>query len=130
MIGRSAVRILIATVALLVLYALVPIPGSSGLGALVGLIIGLVAFLGLIGWQIRGVSRDAHPVMRGVEVVALALPLLAVVFAFTYVSISTADPAAFSEHLSRVDALYYTVVTISTVGYGTSLPCRTGRESW
>ena len=122
LIIRSALRILAATAGLLILYALVPIPGTSGAGALVGLIIGLVVFVGLVGWQIRAVAGAENPVLRAVEVVALALPLLALVFAFTYVSISRADPAAFSEHLNRVDALYYTVVTISTVGYGDIAP--------
>lgn len=122
LIIRSAVRILAATGALLVLYAVVPIPGTSGIGALVGLVIGLLVFVGLVGWQIRAIAGAANPVMRAVEVVALTLPLLALVFAFTYVAISRADPEAFSEHLSRVDALYYTVTTISTVGYGDIAP--------
>ena len=117
-IGGSALRILVATVGLTVLYAVVPIPGTSGAGAFVGMMIGLVAFVVLVGYQIGTIARSEIPVMRAVEVVALALPLLAIVFAFTYVSISRADSAAFSEHLSRVDALYYTVSTISTVGFG------------
>jgi voltage-gated potassium channel len=118
MIARSGLRILAATVGLLVLYAFVPVPGTSGAGALVGLTIGLAVFVALVGWQIRGVARAQHPVMRAVEVIALALPMLAVVFAFTYLSISRADPASFSEHLNHVDAMYYTVSTISTVGFG------------
>ena len=115
-------RILAATATLLVLYAVVPIPGTSGLGALLGLIVGLLVFVGLVGWQIRAIAGAHYPVMRAVEVVALALPLLTFVFAFTYVSVSDADPAAFSEPLNRVGALYYTVVTLSTVGYGDISP--------
>ena len=122
LIVRSALRIFVAAGALLVLYALVPIPGASGSGALVGLILGLLVFVGLVGWQLRAIARAANPVMRAVEVVALTLSLLALVFAFTYVSVSRADPAAFSEELNRVDALYYTVTTISTVGYGDIAP--------
>lgn len=118
LIVRSALRILAATMGLLVLYALIPIPGTSGAGALVGLIAGLVVVVGLVGWQIRAIAGAANPVLRAVEVVTLALPLLTVVFAFTYLSISRADPAAFSEHLNRVDAVYYAVSMISTVGFG------------
>jgi voltage-gated potassium channel len=118
MIARSGLRILVTTVGLLVLYALVPAAGRSGAGALVGLIIGLVVFVALIGWQIRAIARAEHPVARAVEVIALALPMLMVVFAFTYLSISRADPGSFSEHLDRIDAIYYTVSTISTVGFG------------
>jgi voltage-gated potassium channel len=118
MIARSGLRILAATVGLLVLYAFVPVPGTSGAGAFAGLLIGLGVFVALVGWQIRGIARAEHPVMRAVEVIALALPMLAVVFAFTYLSISRADPASFSEQLNHVDAMYYTVSTISTVGFG------------
>ena len=62
--------------------------------------------------------RSEHPLLSAVELIAFALPVLIVVFAFTYLSISRADAASFSEHLSRVDALYYTVSTMSTVGFG------------
>jgi hypothetical protein len=106
------------TVGLLLLYVFVPVPGRSGVGALLGLIGGLVVVLILVGWQIRGIVRAQHPVLRAVEVLAFALPLLVVVFAFTYLSLSRADSGSFSEHLSRVDALYYAVSTICTVGFG------------
>ena len=118
MIAGSVLRIFAATVGLLALYALVPVPGSSGAGAFVGLISGLAVFVVIVGWQIRTIARSEHPVMRAVEVIAVALPVVAVVFAFTYLSISRADSASFSEHLNRVDAMYYTVSTISTVGFG------------
>jgi Ion channel len=118
LIVGSSLRILVATAGLLVLYALVPIPGTSGAGALVGLIVGLVVFVALVGWQIRAIAGAQNPLMRAVEVIALALPLLSLVFAFTYLSVSRADPVAFSEHLNRVDALYFTVSIISTVGFG------------
>jgi hypothetical protein len=72
----------------------------------------------LAGWQIRTILRAQHPVLRAGEVTTFAFLLLVVVFAFTYLSLSRAYPASFSEHLDRVGALYYTVSTISTVGFG------------
>jgi voltage-gated potassium channel len=118
LIARSALRILITTLGLLVLYLFVPVPGTSGAGALAGLIAGLVVFVVLVGRQIRTILRAEHPLMRAIEVVAFAIPLLVVVFAFTYLSLSRADSASFSEHLSRIAALYYTVSTLCTVGFG------------
>jgi voltage-gated potassium channel len=118
MIIRSGIRILAMTGGLLVLYALVPIPGTSGIGALVGMAIGLIGFLGLIGVQIRTIVRAEHPVLRAFEVVAFAVPLLVAVFAFTYLSLSRQEAVSFTEHLDRVGALYYTVSTLSTVGFG------------
>lgn len=119
LILRTALRILGLTLGLLVLYALVPVPGdSSEAAALLGMIGGLLLFVVLVGWQIRQIMGDRQPVLRAIEAVALAIPLLVVVFAFTYLTLSRADPASFSEHLDRVDAFYYTVSTLTTVGFG------------
>ncbi|WP_232212844.1 ion channel [Saccharomonospora saliphila] len=46
------------------------------------------------------------------------MPLLLVVFASTYTLLSGADPAAFTEVISRTDALYFTVTVFATVGFG------------
>jgi voltage-gated potassium channel len=117
-IAGTGLRILATTTGLLILYAAVPVPGTSGVGALIGLIVGFVVFVGLVGWQIRSILSAEHPILRGIEVVAFALVLLIVVFAFAYLSIARADAAAFSEELDHVGALYYTVSTVSTVGFG------------
>jgi len=119
LIVRSALRILGLVVGLLVLYAVVPVPGDrSEAVALLGMICGLLAFVILVGWQIRQIANDRRPVLRAIEAVALAIPLLIVVFAFTYLTLSRAEPASFSEDLGRVDAFYYTVSTLTTVGFG------------
>ena len=48
--------------------------------------------------------------------------LLVVVFASAYVAVTRSDPAAFSERLSRGDAVYFTITTLATVGYGDITP--------
>lgn len=111
---------------MLLLYAFVPIPGTSGAVAVLGMIAGLALFVVLVGWQLHTIMRAEHPVLRAVEAVAFALPLLIVVFAFTYLTISRSDPQSFSEHLSRVDAMYFTVSTVSTVGLGDITPTSAG----
>jgi voltage-gated potassium channel len=118
MVTQSVARVVATTVALFALYAVVPIPGRSGAAALVGLIAGLLAFAALVGWQVRSIVRARQPVLRAIEVVALAIPLLVVLFGFVYLWVSDADPAAFSEKLNRIDALYYAVSVVSTLGFG------------
>ncbi|HYI98611.1 MAG TPA: potassium channel family protein [Thermoleophilaceae bacterium] len=119
LIARSALSILGLTIGLLALYALVPVPGdSSGAAALVSMIGGLLLFVVLVGWRIHRIMSDQHPVLRAIEAVTVAVPLLVVVFAFSYLTLSRADPASFSEDLGRVDAFYYTVSTLTTVGFG------------
>ncbi len=126
MLVRSGLRIFGIALGMLLLYAVVPVPGTSGAAALLGLVAGLLLFVVLVGWQLHTIVRAEHPVLRAVEAIAFALPMLIVVFAFTYLTISRADPQSFSEPLGRVDAMYFTVSTLSTVGLGDITPVTPG----
>jgi voltage-gated potassium channel Kch len=41
-----------------------------------------------------------------------------VAFSLTYVLMAQADPAAFSEPMTKSAAIYFTVTTVATVGFG------------
>lgn len=126
MLVRSGLRIFGIALGMLLLYAVVPVPGNSGAAALLGMVVGLLLFVVLVGWQLHTIVRAEHPVLRAVEAIAFALPMLIVVFAFTYLTISHADPQSFSEPLGRVDSMYFTVSTVSTVGLGDITPSSPG----
>jgi voltage-gated potassium channel len=123
---RSALRLLGIALGMLLVYALLPVPGTSGAAALLGLVGGLLLFVVLVGWQLRTIVRAEHPVLRAVEVIVFAVPMLIVIFAFTFLTISRADPQSFSEPLGRVDAMYFTVSTVATVGFGDITPTSAG----
>jgi voltage-gated potassium channel len=123
---RSALRLLGIALGMFLLYALVPVPGTSGAAALLGMVIGLLFFVVLVGWQLRTIVRAEHPVLRAAEVIVFAVPMLVVIFAFTFLTISRADPQSFSEPLGRVDAMYFTVSTLATVGFGDITPASAG----
>jgi voltage-gated potassium channel len=126
MLVESGARIVATMVAMFALYAVLPIPGTSGAAALAGLIAGLLAFTVLVGWQIHSIVSARQPVLRAIEVVAFALPLLVVVFAYVYLWISQSDPGAFSEELDRIGAVYYAVSIVSTLGFGDISPITDG----
>jgi voltage-gated potassium channel len=115
---RSAVRILGSTVVLVVLYALLPAASNSSAKTLIELIIGLAVFLAVLAWQVISILDAEYPEVRAVETLALAVPLLIIVFAFTYLSLSHVHASNFSEPLDHVGAVYFTVTVISTVGFG------------
>jgi voltage-gated potassium channel len=115
---RSALRIVTSTVVLVVLYALLPAASNSSARTLIQLFVGLAVFLGLLGWQVLSILDAEHPELRAVETLALAVPVLIVVFAFTYLSLSHARATNFSEPLDHVGAVYFAVTVISTVGFG------------
>ncbi|MFI2437165.1 potassium channel family protein [Streptomyces sp. NPDC018693] len=121
-------RAALIAVGLVTAYYLLPLDerGTAGTSAL--LVGGLLAVLLVFGWEVRVISRSPHPRLKAVEALAATLVLFLVLFAGTYYLLDRNTPGSFSEPLTRTDALYFTLTTFSTVGYGdiTALS-RTGR---
>jgi voltage-gated potassium channel len=115
---RSATRIVFSTVVLLGLYAVLPAASHTGVRVLAELILGLVVFAVLLVWQFRTIIEADHPEIRAIEALAVAAPALIIVFAFTYLSLSHANPSNFTERLNHIGAMYFTVTTVATVGFG------------
>ena len=69
-------------------------------------------------WQVRAIAGARYPGLRAAEALGLVLPLYLVLFASTYFVMERASAAAFTEPLTRTDALYFAVTVFSTVGFG------------
>lgn len=111
------------TVALLVIvYFSLPLRAREDDGTLVLFLVGLALLVGMIVWQLRAVTTAVHPALRAVEAFASAIPLFVLLFASAYVVLDGARPGTFSEPMSRVDALYFTVTVFATVGFGDIAP--------
>lgn len=79
--------------------------------------LGLVVVAALLVLQVRRQFRAwEDPTVRVQSVLGLLSPAMAL-FAITYYALAR-DPGEFSGLESRTDALYFTVVTLGTVGYG------------
>ena len=117
-IVRSTLRAAGSTAALVVIYYLLPLDRSSTAVAVTQLIIGLVALIGLVTYQVRSIIRSSFPLLRGVEALATTIPLFLLLFAATYVVLAAISAGNFSQPLSRTDAIYFTVTVFATVGFG------------
>ncbi|MGW3204388.1 potassium channel family protein [Streptomyces sp. NPDC001135] len=89
-------------------------------GVATGLILagGLLAVCLFFGWEVWLILRSPSPRLKAAETLAVTVPLYLVLFASGYYLLGRAVPGSFSEHLSRTDALYFTLSTFSTVGFG------------
>lgn len=115
---RVAARVIVVSSVLLVLYFVIPYRGLDEWGPLIGLVLGLAAVVILIGSQIRRIVRSTHPELRAIEALAATLPLFILLFASAYYALSVADQGNFTASLTRIDALYFTVTVLATVGFG------------
>jgi hypothetical protein len=123
----TTVRSLALFVVIMGIYFLVPVGdwGADGIGVL-RLALGVLLFAGVLVWQIRQIFRSSVPALQAVEALIVAIPTFIVVYASAYASISTASPGSFTEPLDKTGALYFTIVTLGTVGYGDIAPVTSG----
>ena len=88
----------------------------------VQLIVWFVLLVLVLVWEVRGILRSQHPWPRAAESAALSVACLVLPFASTYVLMAQATPGSFTEPLSRMDGVYFTVTVFSTVGFGDIAP--------
>jgi voltage-gated potassium channel len=83
---------------------------------------GMVIFAGITAWQVRKIAGARYPGVKAAETLGLIFPLYLLIFASTYYVMARASATAFTEPLTRTDALYFTVTVFSTVGFGDIAP--------
>jgi hypothetical protein len=82
------------------------------------LLAGVTLLVGVIAWQIRAVLRSDYPTLRAVEAIIFTVTIYLLGFAMTYFVMGRDLAENFSEPLTRIDALYFTITVFATVGFG------------
>jgi voltage-gated potassium channel len=114
----SVVRLSVWTSLLIGLYALAPLGSKPGGVIVAELALALLVFAALVSWQIITVIRSPYPGLRAAEAVAVSLTLLILVFASTFFVTEQAYPGSFTQSMTRIDAVYFTVTVFASVGFG------------
>jgi hypothetical protein len=123
---RQAVRVMVVRSVLilgtmLALYALLPFDTDHWW---VAAIVGGASVLAIVPLTVRRVQAlqiSERPIIEAVEALVLLLGLLIFGFASVYLTLDRSGTAMNGMH-TRLDSLYYTVTTLSTVGYGDITP--------
>jgi voltage-gated potassium channel len=120
--GPPALRNLATLVLVLVVYFAVPVKrlGTdwSAVASVVGLLLGIVLLAWLITGQVRRHMRaDADHAVR-IQSLLMLLYLAVLLFALGYFVLARSTDDQFAGLETRVDALYFTMTTLATVGFG------------
>jgi voltage-gated potassium channel len=118
-IAWGLVRALASTAALVAVYFLAPLDRLRSIPLGLTLAVAVVLLIAIGTWQVRAISTSPHPRLRGIESLAVTVPLYILLFAAAYYGMAVQDPTSFNaDALTRVDTLYFAVTIFSSVGFG------------
>jgi Ion channel len=119
---RFLIRAVASTAALIALYYAVPLKDFHGAVSVVLLIAALLGVAAIVAWQVSAIFRADYPGLQAIQALAIVIPLFLLLFSASYYVMAYQAHDSFSETLTRTEALYFTVTTFSTVGYGDIVP--------
>jgi len=114
---RSLLRSGLIVIGLTFAYARLPLRGDL---RWLGIGVGVAAIIGIVPITVRrfhAVRRSEEPVLVALEAIVLLVSMLVLGFAAVYYAMD-ANQGQFEGLVTRVDSVYFTVTTLSTVGYG------------
>ena len=118
----ALLRASLSALLVVTIYFLIPLDHLSEARSIVEFVLGVLLVVTVLAIQLRKVVRSPYPLIRTVEALATTGPLFVIVFAATHSAIGSAQPASYTQPMTRLDALYFTVTTFATVGYGDISP--------
>lgn len=124
----SLLTAIVVPIALVVLYFAVPFDGEHWP---IGVVFGILAAAAAIPIAMRGIARirtSDQPVAEALRAISVIASLVIVSFAISYYALATATDQ-FPAIETKIDALYFTVVTTATVGYGDIAPSGQGARA-
>jgi voltage-gated potassium channel len=122
----ALLRSLLSVVVVVAIYFQLPLSNFSGSRTIVEFVIGLLVVVAVLAGQALAIVRSPYPLTRTIEALSTTGPLFLILFAITHFAINSAEPGSYSQQMSRLDALYFTVTTFATVGYGDISPTSQG----
>lgn len=118
----AAVRILLITLGVLGFYFVAPLGRDTGAAGWVSVGTGLCVIGVVLVFQGRRIMRSERPVVQAAEALTLSGLLFLTLFASTYYTLQSGQPASFGTELTKLDSLYFTVTVFATVGFGDIAP--------
>jgi hypothetical protein len=118
-------QMLVNLVLLAVAYARMPAADLGIQDALVGLLLiaGAVVMLTLLFLRgLRTVPRASRPLLWTIAMLVVFLEFFILLFSYVYLSLEVAIPGSVPGIVTHLDAVYFTVTMLATVGFGDITP--------
>ncbi len=116
---KTAVTCLVFTATIVGTYFTLPFDSLKWDGqAVTRMLVGLVLFGIVLTFFIRRILASEIPQLRAAETLIISLAFFLCFYASVYLEISNHNPQTFNQVLSHSSALYFTIVTFGTVGFG------------
>jgi voltage-gated potassium channel len=123
---RELVRIVLAIAltwaALFVVYVVAPFDSHLSAALLIRLSISMIIVVVVFIAQFRSILHARFPVLRAARALAVVIPLFLVLFSGIYLSLSHTSTTDFNVTLNHTSAMYFTITTFSSVGFGDITP--------
>jgi len=110
------IRLLLIGVGLVVLFSLMPLHRRGWLSVLLG-VLAIAAITPLTIRRVHRIRTSDHPMLDAGEALLSVLALLVLGFSAVYLAINR-HAGEFTGLHTRIDAVYFTLTTLSTVGFG------------
>jgi hypothetical protein len=115
----------LAMVLIAVAYARLPAADVGVSDALVGLVLVAGAALVLVAVflvGLRAVPKASRPLLVTISMLLVLIEVFVVLFAYVYLSLETATPGSVPGVVTHLDAVYFVVTMLATVGFGDITP--------
>lgn len=116
---RGLARSLGVTSLLIALYYAAPLHQLARFPLWVSLATGLLVLTAVTVYEVRATLDAVYPGLRAIEALTSTIPIFLLLFSASYFVMAQVSVDNFNVHtLTRTSALYFTVTTFTTVGFG------------
>lgn len=95
---------------------------DSAWDAVVLLVVAIVLLVLVYVVSLRRIGRSRYPMLRALLVITVFLVTYLLLMAYVYLSLQARFPGQVPGVVTHVDALYFTVTVVTTVGFGDIVP--------
>lgn len=119
MVGwRRWAHLALIIAAVVTVYFVVPISPDLKRNTLIRVLIAILILALMAAGVVRQLRRHLDDSDRRVDGLIVSITVVMSVFALSFLTLDQRDPTQFASMETRLDALYFTVTTAASVGYG------------